>query len=160
MVAIIDNSLTLKRKIDDLVRKIQYKHHALRRIRIFFTVEKIKIVDNAFIDIQFNYATLISTLCRKTFYSKIENNHQQTLKVTYDINDSYNLLLRNSYVSIHQRDLQFLVTEIFNSISQINPEFMWSFFKQKKGKGPILNVPRAQSTYYGANAVHVRGSVV
>ena len=32
-------------------------------------------------------------------------------------------------VLIHQRHLRFLVTEIFKSISQINPEFMWSFFK-------------------------------
>ena len=35
-------------------------------------------------------------------------------------------------VSIHQRHLWFVVTEIFKSISQSNPEFMWSFFKQEK----------------------------
>ena len=32
---------------------------------------------------------------------------------------------------------------------------MWSFFKQKKGKGPILSLPRTQSIYYGTNAVHI-----
>ena len=68
-------------------------------------------------------------------------------------------------VSIHQKHLRFLVTEIFKSIYQINPEFMWSFFKQKKSpysfrKGPILNLPRTQSTYYGKNAVHFRGSLI
>ena len=99
--------------------------------------------------------------CRKTFYSKIEKIHQKTLKVTYDIDDSYNnLLLRSNHVSIHQRHLRFLVTEIFKSISQINPEFKWLFFKQKKEKGPILNVPRTQSIYYGSNTVHFRGSLV
>ena len=97
--------------------------------------------------------------CRKTFYSKIEKIHQKTLKVTYDY--SYNnLLLRSNYVSIHQRHLRFLVTGIFKSISQINPEFKWLFFKQKKGKGPILNVPRTQSIYCGSNTVHFRGSLV
>ena len=68
-------------------------------------------------------------------------------------------------LSIHQRHLRFLVTEIFKSISQISPEFMWSFFMQKKlsynlRKGPILNLPRTQSTYYGTNAVHFRDSLV
>ena len=68
-------------------------------------------------------------------------------------------------VSIHQRHLPFLVIEILKSISQINPEFVWSFFKQKKLpynfiKGPILNLPRTQSTYFGTNAVHFRGSFV
>ena len=42
---------------------------------------------------------------------------------------------------------------------------MWSFFKLKKlsynlRKGPILNLPRAQSTYYGTNAIHFRGSLI
>ena len=70
--------------------------------------------------------------CRKTFYSKIEKIYHRTLKVVYGLDDSYNnLLSRSNSVSIHQRHLQFLVTEIFKNLSQINPEFMWSFFKQK-----------------------------
>ena len=87
--------------------------------------------------------------CRKTLYSKIEKIHNRTLKVVYGIDDSYNnLLLSGNSVSFHLRNLQFLVTEIFKSISQINPESMWSFFKPKKlsynlRKGPILNLPRS-----------------
>ena len=42
---------------------------------------------------------------------------------------------------------------------------MWLFFKQKKlsynlRKGPILNLPRTQSTYHGTNSVHFRSSLV
>ena len=96
-------------------------------------VEKAKILGNVFIDSQFNYAPLIWMFCRKTFYSKIEKIHHRILKVIYGINDSYyNLLLSSNSVSIHQRHLRFLVTEIFKSISQINPEFVWWFFQQKK----------------------------
>ena len=66
-------------------------------------------------------------------FSKIEKIHHRTLKVVYGIDDSYNnLSVSSNSVSIHPRHLQFLVTEIFKSISQINPEFMWSFFKLKK----------------------------
>ena len=71
----------------------------------------------------------------------------------YGIDDSCNnLLLSSNSVSIYQRHLRFLVTEIFKSISQINPEFMWSVFKPKKlsyslRKGPILNLPRTRSNY-------------
>ena len=104
--------------------------------------------------------------CGKTLYPKIENNHHRTLKVVYGIDDSYNnLLVSSNSVSSHQRHLRFLLTEIFKSISQINPEFMWSFFKPKKlsynlRKGPILNLPRTQSTYYGTNTIHFRGSLI
>ena len=71
--------------------------------------------------------------CRKTLYSKIEKIHHGTSKVVYGIDDSYNnLLLISNSVSVHQRHLPLLVKEIFKSISQINPEFMSSFFKPKK----------------------------
>ena len=41
---------------------------------------------------------------------------------------------------------------------------MWSFFKPKKlsyslRKGPILNLTKIQSTFYGTNAIHFRGSL-
>ena len=55
---IIDKSLTFKKHIDNLVRKTQYKLHALRRIRKFLAVEKVKILGSTFIDSQFNYAPL------------------------------------------------------------------------------------------------------
>ena len=114
----LDKNLILKKHIDNLVRKAQYKLHALRRIRKFLTIEKAKILGNAFIDSQFNYASLIWMFCRKTFYSKIEKIQHSTLKVIYAIDDSYNnLLLRRNSVSIHQRHLRFLVTEIFKKIS-------------------------------------------
>ena len=86
---------------------------------------------NAFIDSHFNYAPLIWMFCRKTLHPKIEKIPYRTLKVCID-NSYNNILLRSNSVSIHQRHLRFFVTEIFKSISQINPEFMWSFFEQKK----------------------------
>ena len=161
----IEKKLIFKKHIDNLVRKAQYKLHALRH-RKFFTIEKTKILRHAFIDSLFNYAPLVWMFCRKNMYSKIEKIHHRTLKVVYGIDDSYsNLLLSGNSVSIHQRHLRFLVTEIFKSISQINPEFMWSFFKPKKlsynlRKGPILNLPKTQSTFYGTNAIHFRGSLI
>ena len=164
--ALIDKNLTFKKHVGNLVCKAQYKLHALRRIRKFLTIENAKILGNAFIDSQFNYAPLIWMFCRKTLYSKIEKNLHRTLKVVHGIDDSYsNLLLSRNSVSIHQRHFRFLVTEIFKDISQINPGFMWSSFKPKKlsynlRKSPILNLPRTQSTYYYTNAVDFRGSLI
>ena len=71
---IINKSLTFKKHIEILVSKVQYKPHALRRIRKFLNVEKAKILGNAFIGSQFFYAPSIWMFCRKTFHSKIEEN--------------------------------------------------------------------------------------
>ena len=55
----IDSQLKFKKYIDNLCRKASYKLHALRRIRNFLTVEKAKMLANAFINSQFNYAPLL-----------------------------------------------------------------------------------------------------
>ena len=52
----IDSQLKFKKYIDNLCRKASCKLHALRRIRNFLTVEKAKMLANAFINSQFNYA--------------------------------------------------------------------------------------------------------
>ena len=54
-----------------------------------------------------------------------------------------------------------ILTEIYKSISQINPDFMRSHFIHGKLHyslriGFILNLPRINSTYYGTSAVHFR----
>ena len=54
-----------------IVVGIQYKLHALRHIRKFLAIEKPRILGNAFIDSQFNYAPLLWMFCRTTLYSKI-----------------------------------------------------------------------------------------
>ena len=48
-----------------LTFKTQYKLHALRRIRMFPTKGKAKILGKAFIDSQFNYVPLLWMFCRK-----------------------------------------------------------------------------------------------
>ena len=138
----------------------------MRRIRKFLTIEKTKLLGNAFIDSQFNCAPLLWMFCRKTLYSKIEEIRHKTSKVIYESNDIYdNLLLQSNTVSVHQRHLRFLMTEIYKNISQPNPEFMWSYFTHKDmpynlRKGPTLGLPKTHSFYYGTNAVHFRGSLI
>ena len=138
----------------------------MRRIRKFLTTENAKILGHAFIDSQFNYVRLLWMFCRKTLYSKIEKIHRKTLKVIYESNDTYdNLFLQSSTVSVHQKHLRFLMTEIYKNISQLNPEFMWSYFTYKDmpynlSKGPILGLPKTHSFYHGTNAIDFCGFLI
>ena len=66
----IDKKLTFKQHIENLCRKAQYKLHELRRIRKFLTIEKAKILGNAFIDGQFNYACYYGCFVGKLFIRK------------------------------------------------------------------------------------------
>ena len=115
---------------------------------------------------QFNYAPLIWMFCRNGLYLKIQKINHKTLKAIYQSNNTYEELLELSEtVSIHQRHLRFLVTEVYKSTSYLNPKFMCSFFTHKEipynlRKGQVLSLPPARSTYYGTNSVHFRGSLI
>ena len=122
----IDSQLKFKKYIDNLCRKASYKLHALRRIRNFLTVEKAKMLANAFINSQFNYASLVSMFAGKTSIDEICKIHHKTLQVIQnDYQKSYDELLDiNKDVNIHQKHLRILVLEVSKSIMQVNPEFM------------------------------------
>ena len=67
--------------------------------------------------------------------------------------------------SIHQKHLKFLLIEIYKSIINANPAFMWPYFEFKDShynlrKGPSLVLPKAQTTYFGTNTSHFRGSLL
>ena len=55
----IDNRRTFKDYINILCRRANLKLHALRRIRKYLTTIKAKLLYNAFINSQFNYALII-----------------------------------------------------------------------------------------------------
>ena len=59
----IDKKLTFKQHVENHCRKAQYKLQALRRIRNFLTIDKDKMLSNAFIDSQVNYAPLLWMFC-------------------------------------------------------------------------------------------------
>ena len=117
----IDNQLNFKKHIEELCKKASCKLHALRRIRGYLTVEKARILTNAFTDSQFNYAPLIWMFAGKVLINKICKIHHRTLQVVYnEYNKSYQELLQlNNIVSTHQRHLQYLALEVFKSLMHL-----------------------------------------
>ena len=88
---------------------------------------------NDYIDSQFNYAPLMWMFWIKELYLKMQRIHHKTLKEIYQSNKTYEELLELSEtVSIHQRHLRFLVTEVYKSTSYLNPKFMCAFFTHKE----------------------------
>ena len=87
--------------------------------------------------------------------------------MVHNANDTtYNeLLSMNSDISIHQRHLRFLVTEVFKSVNNLNPHFMRDYFKMNffpydLRKGNTLHLLPAYSTRHGINLLLFRGSLL
>ena len=162
----IDNRLTFKDHINMLSSRASYKLHALRRIRKYLTLEKSKLLYNSFKNNQFNYASIIWMFCRKQDYLKVEKIHYKALKIVYNGNECYEeLLIRNNEVSIHQKQLRTLATEIYKSLTDVNRDFMKNYFSIKEipyslRNGSALKILSACSTYYGINSIHFRACLL
>ena len=84
-----------------LCRRSNYKLHVSRRIRKYLTFEKSKLLYNAFINNQCNYASIIWMFCHKQDYLQVEKIHYKALKVVYNSNERYeDRLIQNNEVFI------------------------------------------------------------
>ena len=106
---------------------------ALRRIRNFISLNKAKIIYNAFIYSTFNYCPLIWMFCSKTLNSLINKTHKKALRLVYQkTNATLDELLKiDKSKPIHVKNLHSLMCEIFKTLNRLNPEFMGSLFPLK-----------------------------
>ena len=130
-------------------------------------VEKARILANALIDSQFNYAPLMWMFAGKTLINKICKIHHRTLRVVYNEynKSSGELLQHNINVSIHQRHLQYLALKVFKYLMHLNPEFIWSYFNENPipydlRKGIKVFLPPVKLFRFGLNSIHFRGSIL
>ena len=104
--------------------------------------------------------------CSKNQYSKIQEIHHKVLRVVFNSDDGYDELLQMSNeITIHGKQLHALICEVFKTLNNSNPEFMWSYFTFKNIKhnfrnGPLLKLPISKSMYYGIISVHFKATVL
>ena len=128
----IDNQLKFKRDTEDPCKKASYKLYSLRRLRPYLTVHKARLLTNLLIDNQISYSPLIWMFVSKTGANKIFKIHYRTRQVVYNVftdSDSCDsLLLINIDMSIHQKHLRYLIVEVYETVVEIYPKFMWTYF--------------------------------
>ena len=104
--------------------------------------------------------------CHKQDYLKNEKTQYKAFKTVYNSSESYEkLLLRSNEVSIHQKQLLILTTEVFKSLADMNPDLMKSYFTIKEipcclQYENILKIPSARSTCCGTNSILFRACLV
>ena len=155
----LDNKLDFTSHIPKICKGATNKINALLRIAKHLTMPQKKLLVNAFFYSHFNYCPHVWMFSTKDANNKLEKLHKralQTIHSDYDSALNYeDLLSRDNSVTIHQRNLQFLMTEIFN------PSFMKEFFIIEETCYNLrcqcrMKVPRVTSTKYGLETLSFR----
>ena len=129
----IDSNLSINKHINTLCKKASAKLNALARIAGYMDFPKRRLIMKAFITSQFGYCPLIWMFHSRALNNKINSIHERALRITYDDRTSTfeELLNKDNSVSIHDRNLQVLVTELYKVKSNMAPEILNEIFQNR-----------------------------
>ena len=161
---VIDHKLNFKQHLDTVCRKASHKLHALARASTYMPKEKTRMVMRAFIMSHFSYYPLIWMFHDRRVNTKINYIHERALRIAYqDRTSSFEeLLITDNSVSIHQQNLQLLVTEIYRTRINLNPPFMKEIFVEREVHYNLrvmynIYARKPRTTAYGLENVSLLG---
>ena len=116
---------------------------------------------------QFGYCPLVWMFHSRKLNNRINNIHERALRIVYrDYESTFQQLLQqNKSVSIYQRSLQILATEIFKTKNDLNPVLMEDVFNFKNlpynfRNAETLNRSNVSSVKYGTETITSLGDKI
>ena len=137
----IESELTFNKHMEKICKKASQKLNALSRLCSLIPFAQRKLLMNAFFDSQFSHCPLIWMLHNRQVNTKINNLHYRALRIMYsdEASSFAELLNKDGTVTVHHRNLQFLVTEMYKVFKDMSPTFMKDIFP-KHGNAFTENV--------------------
>ena len=127
----IDRKLTFYRHIKKMCRKADQKLSVLLRLSPYLDTNKRKSIHTTMVKSQLNYCPLVWMFCPRRSNNLIDKLQERALRITYSnqLTDFKSLVSNHNETTIHQRNLQVLMTEIYKIINHIAPPIMSSLFE-------------------------------
>ena len=102
------------------------------------SLDKRKMLLRAFMESQFSYWPLIWMFHSRTL-NKLNQLHEKGLRIVYGGKSKFDELLeKDSYFSIHHRNIQTLANEIFKFLNGLSPQIMNDVFQVKSSASYYL----------------------
>ena len=159
-----DYKISFDEHITDLCKKASRKIHALSRITPCMNFSKRRILMNAFFKSQFSYCPLVWMCHSRANNNKINRLHERCLRIIYsDKQSSFQALLeKDGSVSIHNRNLQFLATEMYKVKNNLSVSILTDLFKQRNEvynlrNNNLFTIPAVRTVFHGSESISFLG---
>ena len=127
-----DSNLSFENHVTSLCKKASQKLHALARISHYIDLNKRRNLMKGFITSQFSYCPLIWMFHSRSLNNKINRIHERALRLVYQNNLSFSELLDlGTSVTVHQKNFQVIVTEIYEVKNGIAPDITNDIFERQ-----------------------------
>ena len=163
----LDSKFDFNSHITKICKEASKRLNAFRRISKYLTKVQQSTLIISFFYSHFNYCPLVLMFLSKESNNKIEKLHIRALQIIHDdfLSPYETLLLYDNSTTIHKRNLQFLMTEIFKTINNENPPFIKEIFVRENTVYNLrcmfrLKVPGVLITKNGLKTISFRGSQI
>ena len=160
----IDKKLTFETNINKLCKKAGNKLFALSRMSSYMNSNKLRILMRAFVMSQFQYCQLAWTLHSRHLNNEINKIQGRALRIAYkDCVSCFDTLLEiDESVTIHTKNLQTLMTEMFKTQNNLNPPFMNEIFRERDNSYNLRNnnefvLPSIKTVHFRSESIKYRG---
>ena len=158
----IDNKLNFKSHINILCKKAAGQLNAISRIGNGIGKEAKKVLIQSFILSNFNYCPLVWMHCSNESINKVEKIQERALRLlNHDYVSDYDALLCSSEsLSMKEKRIKSLATEIFKTLNDLNPPYMKEIFIKNNCKSNYpdnLRKPNCNFVTYGENSLKFLG---
>ena len=148
----INSNLSFDDHMKTICKKASKKLNALSRQCAILPFYRRKMLMNAFFNSQFSYCPLVWMCHSRSINTKINNLHYRALRMIYrDDSASFEeLLVKDESATIHHRNLQSLVTEMFKVTKGLSPIFMHDIFGPNLSHGAenVSSSTRLHNQFY------------
>ena len=158
----IDDNLTFKKHIHQLVKKAGGQLNFLSRQSKFLNHDAKRIVIESFILANFNYCPLVWHFCSCASMKKLERIQERSFRLLLNDHESdYDqLLAKVKKPTLEIRRIKLLATEIFKTINNLNPSYMKEIFElntRRDTANKRLIVQSQMSMKYGSYTLRSLG---
>ena len=160
---IIDYKLKFESHIESLCKTVSQKLNCLARVAQFLNQAQKLLLFNSFIQGQFNYCPLVWMFCSCQSNSLINKVYERALRLAYNdfITPTDNLYSKYNKETIHTRNIQFLMTEVYKSINGLSPPILEDMFSQRTNEYNVRNFREilsqgGSSVRYGTETLQFR----
>ena len=160
-----DVKLTFNLHLHEMCKRASQKLHAIARILPEMSINKRRVLVNGFFKSLFNYCPLVWMCHNRSYNNRINRLHERSLRMVYnDKRSSYEeLLSKDGSVSIHVRNIHFLMIELYKIKNNIAPTLLCEVFKPKKTSSYSLRkvnyfeIPQVRTSNFGKESLSYLG---
>ena len=156
----INNKHNFTEHLNTACKNAKLKLHALNRISKILFPEQHVLLINAYIKSIFKYCTLVSMFCYRRIVHKMNKIHERSLRLLLknDEDDFQDLLRSSADLSIPQRCIHSLLTEVYKYAHGLSPEIMNEAFSTRTNiyntrQFNVFETHIPTSNRYGLNSI-------